>query len=130
MGKRRPMSMGRLGALLAFAITAIGTGLLVFYQVATGLAFIGVGLLVLIWTMSFAVWSHWDNIRAQAKNLGPAQLVLLVGILGTWLFMSITLGSAAWMIWNQKGFAIGVSAIGVGAQDEELCAEVGDGMKG
>lgn len=116
---RKPISWGQFGTLCGFAVMAIGTGLLVFFQVATGLAFIGVGLLVLVGTLVYAVLSHWETIRARAKRLGTPQIFLLVGIVGTWLFVSVAFGSAAWMIWNQRGFTVGASPIGVGAKEEE-----------
>jgi hypothetical protein len=37
---------------------------------------------------------------------------LLVGIAGTWLFLTVALAAAAWIVWSGPGFAIGSSAIG------------------
>jgi hypothetical protein len=42
---------------------------------------------------------------------------LLIGIAGTWLFMTVGLGAAAWMIWTGQGFAIGLSGIS-GSRDD------------
>jgi hypothetical protein len=47
------------------------------------------------------------------------QILLLLGIAGTWLFMTIGLGAAAWLIWTTQGFAIGTSGIGVGAKADD-----------
>ena len=65
-------------------------------------------------------WGVWNNRRerhgkARVKLL-PSHL-LLIGIAGAWLFMTISLGAAAWMAWSGQGFAIGSSSISPGPDD-------------
>jgi len=63
---------------------------------------------------------RWHRYRTSAGLNGEqASHFLLAGIAGTWLFMTVALGAAGWMVWNRQGFAIGGSGIGVGASQDE-----------
>lgn len=86
---------------------------------AIALALAGVAIFLFVAPVCHRV-QQWQIKRAAiGRPVSTPQIVLLVGIVGTWLFMSVTLGSAAWMVWNQQGFAIGVSPIGVGAKQDD-----------
>lgn len=62
----------------------------------------------------------WHLARLKQGSPGVQTFhFLLIGIGGTWLFLTLALGSAGWMIWNQRGFTIGASPIGVGAKANE-----------
>jgi hypothetical protein len=50
-------------------------------------------------------WGLLETVAGKFKRMGGAQLTLLVGIIGSWAFLTLCLGSAAWMIWNRQGFA-------------------------
>jgi hypothetical protein len=72
----------------------------------------GVGAIyAALFFVTFTVAVKWNAIASHWRARGLAT-VLLVGIVGTWLFMTVCLGAAAWMIWTQQGFTIGSSAIG------------------
>jgi hypothetical protein len=62
----------------------------------------------------------WFKKRAtQGSTVSNAQMIILASLAGIWLFMTIGLGAAAWMAATARGFAIGQSAIGVGAKEDE-----------
>jgi hypothetical protein len=115
------MSLDRFGALIGFAVTIIGAGLVALFPTAReiGITLVAIGVVVLAVTLFFAIYSNWQTIRAEAKRLGASQIILLIGLAGTWLFMTIGLGTAAWMVWTQQGFAIGVSGIGAGVKEDD-----------
>jgi hypothetical protein len=50
-------------------------------------------------------WGLLATIAKKAGRVNGVQLVLFAGVVGTWLFMTIGLGAAAWMIWTKQGFA-------------------------
>ena len=71
------------------------------------------GICAILFILSIPTIVYWDS---WGSRMSSAQAVLFVGIIGTWLFVTVGLGAAAWMIWSQQGFTIGSSAIGVGAK--------------
>jgi hypothetical protein len=78
---------------------------------------IGIGVALAILAMWIASWHRRQ--RREGKPGVQAQHFLLIGIAGTWLFLTVSLGTAAWMIWNNQGFTIGTSGVGVGAKKDE-----------
>lgn len=89
------------------------------YYPAAGLLLIAFGVLVFIGTIIGAVWSHRGVIRERASRMAAPQIILLIGIAGTWLFLSVSLGSAAWMIVMGNPFTIGSSAIAGNKPDDD-----------
>lgn len=95
-------------------------GLLVFFGLEFALAAIMATLAPSWWLFTFlsvlcftGVWAY-DNRVQIGKRLATMswpQIYLFVGIAGVWLFMTVGLGSAAWMIVMGQPFTIGSSAI-------------------
>ncbi|UPJ43898.1 hypothetical protein IVB40_07465 [Bradyrhizobium sp. 40] len=58
-------------------------------------------------TLAIALWAYgWDHKRRSNGRAGVENWHLLIaGILGTWLFMSLTLGAAAWAIYTKQSLA-------------------------
>lgn len=93
------MHLGRLGALLAFSVTTIGAGIAMPQgQAVYGWILIVIGVTTLIVTLWAWTYYHWSDIKLWARRVGAAQITLLVGVLGTWLFMTTALGAVAWML--------------------------------
>ena len=62
----------------------------------------------------YGAWGVWNDQRekhgkARIKLL-PSHL-LLIGLAGTWLFMTVAVGAAAWIIWAGQDLTIGSSRI-------------------
>jgi hypothetical protein len=98
------MSLGRFGTLIGFAVSIIGAGLAILYPSVRGIGFIlvAIGLFVLAASLAAAIYSVRANIIERAKRLGAAQIILLIGIAGIWLFMTTGLATAAWMIGHSR----------------------------
>ncbi len=63
---------------------------------------------------------EWHNSQRSAGAAGVQAWHILLGSLGgLWLFLTIAICAAGWMIWNQRGFTVGSSGIGVGAVQDE-----------
>lgn len=60
----------------------------------------------------------WPYMKSLLVRLGAARTMFLIGIIGTWVFMTVTVGAAAWMIRSGQPFAIGTTGIGVGATED------------
>ena len=58
-----------------------------------------------------AAWLYrWHRRQRAEGRLGvQAQHLLIVGVLGTWVFMTGTLGAVVWMLWNGQGLTINSS---------------------
>jgi hypothetical protein len=76
---------------------------------------------VALFVIAGLVWLYsWHRRRLKEGKRGvEVWQVLLTGIAGTWLFLTVALGAAAWMVWTTQGFTIGTSGIGVGAKADE-----------
>lgn len=68
-----------------------------------GVIVIVIGAAVLIVTCAYALYDNWQKVKVQAKRLGTPQIILLIGIVGTWLFMTIALSATSWIVWNGGG---------------------------
>jgi hypothetical protein len=90
------------GPAIAFWLLALAAQISGFTNIAIALVLVGVAAFFLV----APTWHHIEAWR-KALGMGTAQIILLVGILGTWLFMTVGLGAAAWMVWSGQGFAIG-----------------------
>ncbi len=60
---------------------------------------------------------YLEQTAAGKMTLGIPQIVLLFGLAGAWVFMTMGLGAAAWIIWSGGGFVIGSSSIGGNPDD-------------
>lgn len=72
----------------------------------------------IFWTAGFLlfalvalmVWSNRKHLVAGLKRLTGTQWLLLSGIGGTWLFLTVTLATLAWLILNNSTSGIGMIA--------------------
>src|SRR5262245_42691370 len=56
--------------------------------------------IVFVFDLVVAVkWGFLEAVAGKSKRMTGAQLTLLTGIIGAWAFLTVCLGSAAWMIW-------------------------------
>jgi hypothetical protein len=67
-----------------------------------------IGLLLIL--IAVMVWSNRKHLMAGVKRLTGIQWLLLSGIGGTWLFLTVTLGTIAWLILNNSASGIGLNA--------------------
>jgi hypothetical protein len=70
-----------------------------------------VAIPVMLLGAGLMLWGGWDWWRTEGRAQVQAWQFLLAGIVGTWLFVTVALGAAAWMVWFDQGFAIGQSHI-------------------
>lgn len=105
------------GPAIAFWLLALAAQMSGFTNVALALAITGVAIFFLIAPAyhHFRVWRI--RRRETGRPMTIPQLVLLAGIFGTWLFVTVGLAAGAWLILTGQGLAVGSSAIG-GAQDD------------
>jgi hypothetical protein len=54
-------------------------------------------------------WSNRKHLIAGAKRLTGIQWVLISGIGGTWLFLTITLAMLSWLVLNNSASGIGIA---------------------
>jgi hypothetical protein len=102
------------------------------YPSARGIGFIlvAIGVLVMVGTLLAAIYFAWQRIIKWVQSMGAPQIVLLLGIAGTWFFMTMGIGALAWMLLTQQGFAIGRSGIGVGDDEGPLQWVYNFGLEG
>lgn len=50
-------------------------------------------------------WGLLAKVAEKVGRMNGVQFILIVGVLGTWLFMTIGLGAAVWLTWKHQGFA-------------------------
>jgi hypothetical protein len=93
------MQLGRFGSLVGFAVQVIGAGVALSHP-EIGYILIAIGTAVLFATIGHIMYSHRSKISEWRRRVGFAQTVLLVGIVRTWLFLTVVCGSAAWMVWS------------------------------
>lgn len=48
-------------------------------------------------------WGLLEKVIGDVKRMSAIQVGLLVGIIGTWAFLTLGLGAGAWMIWTGQG---------------------------
>lgn len=110
------MRIGRYGTLFGFAVQVIGAGVALADPEAEGFgyALIMAGALVLVAANAAGVYSHRAEIRSWARRVGATQVILLVGVAGTWLFMTTGLGAVAWMLIAGSGAPL----VGLSSKDD------------
>ncbi|MGN8547630.1 hypothetical protein ACQPTN_23805 [Bradyrhizobium sp. 13971] len=94
------MGLTGIGWWIALGLGAVGTAVTYLWPGARefGYALLGVGTLSFIVAALGGGRSIAPHLWNLGNRLGAAKTMLLVGIAGTWLFVSIALGAAAWMI--------------------------------
>lgn len=96
------MQSGRLGTLVGFGLSAIGAGIALVDppMKGAGWTFITLGVCVIALALPSWIYSNRKLINAWAARVGTVQIILLAGLVGTWLSMTAAFGAAAWIIWN------------------------------
>jgi len=102
------------GPAIAFWLLALAAQLSGYTSAAVALGLVGLALFFLVAPACHHLHKWYVDRRG---TMGGAHIVLLIGIAGTWLFLTIALGAAAWVVWHGQGFAIGSSAIAGNADD-------------
>jgi hypothetical protein len=64
-----------------------------------------IGVIFTIDLMVAVKWGLLEAVAGKFKGMTGAQLTLMVGIIGAWAFLTLCLGSGAWMIWTGQGLA-------------------------
>ena len=95
-------------AVWLFALAAQVSG---YNNTAIALLLIGAAAFFLVAPACHHIRAWQRERKAQGRAMGAAQVAILIGIFGTWLFFTATAGAAAWMIWTGQGFRIGSSSI-------------------
>lgn len=104
--------------MVAVGLSALGTAVTYLWPQARefGFLLLGIGLLAFLVAIVGVIRSIWPHIVTAKKRLGMARMLLLFAILGTWLFLSATLGLVGWVIANPAAPSNAMAA--VPAQDE------------
>jgi hypothetical protein len=103
-------------AAAAFYILALAAQLSGFTSSAIAWALAVVATLFLGWSIyHFVLEWHRSERQVGRRGVEPWHF-LAVGLVGTWLFMTIALGAVGWMIWRGGGLG---SALGAAQVQEE-----------
>src|SRR5947209_6872249 len=95
------------GPGIAFWLLALAAQMSGYTSTAIALGLVGAAAFFLIAPACHHIRKWHLQRKALGKTvLGTAQVLLLVGLVGTWFFMTISLGAAAWMVWNGQGFGV------------------------
>jgi hypothetical protein len=111
--------------ILPFALTAVpflfNTGLQVSgFSSTTTTIVCWVLAAVILFTVAIYKARQWHISQKASGAMGvQAWHILFISLAGLWLFLSVAIGAAGWMVWTQQGFAVGNAAIGVGAGQDE-----------
>lgn len=89
-----------IGWWIAIGLGAAGTAVTFLWPSARefGYILLGIALLSFFVAGTGAVRSVWPHLRSLNIRLGAASAMLLFGIIGTWIFISFTMGVAAWVV--------------------------------
>lgn len=103
--------------LVALGLSLLGTGLTYLWPAERefGYGIFAIAVLALIVAVVGAILK-WPPANALTTRLGKAKMVLLLGVLGTWLFLTFTLAVLAWTLLAQPipGQVIGGPIAGTG----------------
>jgi TRAP-type C4-dicarboxylate transport system permease small subunit len=77
-----------------------------------------VAILVMLLGAALILWGTWDWWKEHWSKVQPWH-ILLSGIAGTWLFMTLGLGVAAWIIWSRQGLATSAASNVTDLKEEE-----------
>jgi hypothetical protein len=109
------MQLGRFGSLVGFAVQVIGGGVALTHP-EIGSILIVIGTVVLLVAIGHGVYSRRREIAEWRRRVGIAPLLLLIGVAGTWLFITIACAAAGWVIWT---YPSGTQTAGVKANENE-----------
>jgi hypothetical protein len=89
-----------IGWWIALGLGALGTAVTYLWPSARefGYVLLGIAILSFIAAGWGASRSGWPHFKALVIRLGTAKTMLLFGIFGTWIFLTLTLGVVAWTI--------------------------------
>ncbi|MEX2167115.1 MAG: hypothetical protein WD852_08870 [Methyloceanibacter sp.] len=86
--------------------------------------------------MAAALWIRDAYRWLKAKDMGTMQIILIIGLIGTWLFLTAALAAGTWAIWKAGGIAQAIGAQTVNDDEgplswwtEHLSVGWGDGQK-
>src|SRR5438067_10628543 len=97
------------GPAVAFWLLALAAQVSGYTNAAIALALVGIAAFFLI-APAYHYIREWRAQRIGHATLGTAQILLLVGIGGTWLFMTMALSAVGWLIWNGGGLGASTQA--------------------
>jgi hypothetical protein len=94
------MGWNGIGWLIALGLSALGTAVTYLWPGARefGYFLLGIGAIAFLLATLGAIRCGWPYLKALRVRLGAARTMLLVGILGTWIFLTLTLGIVAWTV--------------------------------
>lgn len=105
------------GPGIAFWLFALAAQMSGYTSIAAALALTGVAVFFLI-APSYHAFHKWKlNREAAGRPMTTSQMLLLLSILGTWLFLTLGFTVAAWIIWSGKGVVIGSSTVRAGPDE-------------
>lgn len=94
------MGWNGIGWFVAVCLGAAGTAVTFLYPAYREFGYFLLGIAALCFCA--AVWGAlrlgWPHLRALHTRIGTAKTMLLVGIVGTWVFVTFTFGVVSWMI--------------------------------
>lgn len=93
------MGWNGIGWFIALGLGALGSAVTYLWPSFRefGYFLVAVGVIALVVATVGVVRSGWPHFKALGVRLGAVRTMLLVGLLGTWLFLTLTLGVFAWM---------------------------------
>lgn len=93
------MGWNGIGWFIALGLGALGSAVTYLWPNFRefGYFLVAVGVLALVVAIVGALRSGWPHFKALSTRLGAVKIMLLAGLLGTWLFLTLTLGVFAWM---------------------------------
>src|ERR1700730_13775939 len=94
------MGWNGIGWFAGICLSAAGTAVTFLYPTHREFGYFLLGIAVLC--LCATVWGSfrlgWPHLRPLPTRIGTAKAMLLVGILGTWIFLTLTIGMVAWTI--------------------------------
>src|SRR4051794_21501327 len=97
------MGWNGIGWFIALGLGALGSAVTYLWPAFRwfGFLLVAVGLAAILIAIVGTIRSCWPLIRASSIRLGAVKTMLLVGLLGTWIFLTLTLGAFAWSLMHQ-----------------------------
>jgi hypothetical protein len=99
------MGWNAIGWFAGICLSAAGTAVTFLFPTHHEFGYFLLGIAALCFCAT--VWGSfrlgWPHLRAFHTRIGTAKTMLVVGILGTWIFLSLAAGAAAWSIYQNQG---------------------------
>ena len=99
------MGMTGIGWWIALAVGAVGTAVTYLWPAAREFGFV----LLFVGMVSFII-AIFGAVRASRAKIGAARTMLVIGIIGTWVFLTMALGLSAWMVLQPQASVARASA--------------------